>query len=304
METDGKLRQAIKTYIDTFHEVKGLVELITELPIMQEEGLLQYGNNRVLQSWRLTTKDIESLYHKLTHSTLVEDINNGIVEDFPDEETISRRMKHLKFSLNQADIFRIGDIDLAFGNNIPTTKILSEIMDYAEAYDYINTVWGIFREWNLIVDCLNKVVSEIEREFLTPQPDTSTEQEQTIKLHSSLLDDEEIKEVFNAFVEKGYMVLVDNYYHWNKSSHLLAYFCEKVSFYFLNSTKTYDGKNATEWKKFEGLFEIEIKGKLEYPNNDRLRAYKNNWYRGKDRKTTQFLPNGYKGVEDILADLH
>lgn len=81
METDGKLRQAINSYIDTFHEVRRLVELITALPIMQEEGLLRYGNNGVLQSWRLTTKDIESLYHRLTHSTLTEDINNGIVED-------------------------------------------------------------------------------------------------------------------------------------------------------------------------------------------------------------------------------
>ena len=233
METDGKLRQAIKTYIDTFHEVKGLVELITELPIMQQEGLLRYGNNRVLQSWRLTTKDIESLYHKLTHSTLVEDINNGIVEDFPDEETISRRMKHLKFSLNKADIFRIGDIDLAFGDNIPTTKILSEIMDYAEAYDYINTVWGIFREWNLIVDCLNKVVSEIESVFLTPHPDTSTVKKQLIK--SDILSrDNIIRAIFKASVERGFMQYGDGVFEWLKSSHLIPFFCEKVCNIFAN----------------------------------------------------------------------
>lgn len=242
METDGKLRQAIKTYIGTFHEVKGLVELITELPIMQEEGLLRYGNNRVLQSWRLTTKDIESLYHKLTHSTLVEDINNGIVEDFPDEETISRRMKHLKFSLNQADIFRIEDIDLAFGDNIPTTKILSEIMDYAEAYDYINTVWGIFREWNLIVGCLNKFVSEIESEFLNPLPDTPTEQEQTVSKLLPELDTPKAHIIWSKAKHNGW---INEDYSFNGTTYQRALAAECMADAL---------KLKYKWKPFEVLW--------------------------------------------------
>ena len=110
--------------------------------------------------------------------------------------------------------------------------------------------------------------------------------------------------MFEAFVDKDYMEYTGKYYKWTKSHHLLAYFCEKVSLYFLNSTKTYEGKDATEWKSFSGLFEVVVKGKIEHPNNDRLRIYKNNWYRGKDRKAVEFLPDGYRGVDDILADLH
>lgn len=298
METDGKLRQAIKTYIDTFHEVKGLVELITELPIMQEEGLLQYGNNRVLQSWRLTTKDIESLYHKLTHSTLVEDINNGIVEDFPDEETISRRMKHLKFSLNQADIFRIGDIDLAFGDNIPTTKILSEIMDYAEAYDYINTVWGIFREWNLIVDCLNKVVSEIEREFLTPHPDTSTEQEQTVK-RSPILDDKDIVAAFNSVEQIGFMEYRDGYYYWMADNVLLAYLCNRISLYKDYSKQYRKGiGDLPNWTVFEGLFKAKGRKKDEWVevNSQKLSDYQKAYMKTHD----SFSPDGCNPIDDII----
>lgn len=240
----------------------------------------------------------------------------------------SNDIAELSFKLNKVKC-RVGELwDLGKASQLHTnllnlTDRLAEIIltlkrnaymcmyDLEEMENFAgHRAWGMIQhvcKWVRDIIEIQKRVQKIIRgaeNILNPQPDTTTEQEQTVKLHSSLLDDEEIKEVFNAFVEKGYMVLVGNYYHWKKSSHLLAYFCEKVSLYFLNSTKTYDGKDATEWKQFEGLFEIEIKGKLEYPNNDRLRAYKNNWYRGKDRKTTPFLPNGYNGVEDILADLH
>ena len=200
------------------------MDMINDLPIRLEDGLLSYN---VLKTSKLITTDIENLYRRLTHSTLTEDINNGIVEDIPDETTIGRRLKHLKFSINQADVSKIEDVDLAFGDNIPTTKILSEIMDYAEAYDYINTVWGIFREWNLIVDCLNKVVSEIESEFLTPQPDTSTEQGQRVK-QSPITDNEEIKEIFDEAVKRGFMCYTDEGIKWLRGNPLLAYLCVKL----------------------------------------------------------------------------
>lgn len=141
--------------------------------------------------------------------------------------------------------------------------------------------------------------------ILTPQPTpTETKPQKTPSNYGSIMEDKDIKEVFGVFVEKGYMEYTGKYYKWNKSHHLLAYFCEKVSLYFLNSTKTYEGKEATEWKSFGGLFEIDVNGKTEHPDKERLRVYKNNWYRGKDRKKVEFLPNGYRGVEDILADLH
>lgn len=302
METDNKLRQAIKTYIDTFHEVKRLVELIIDLPTMQEEGLLRHGNNRVLQSWRLTTKDIESLYHRLTHSTLVEDINNGIVEDFPDDETISRRMKHLKFSLNQADVFKIEDINLAFGDNIPTTKILSEIMDYAEAYDYINTVWGIFREWNLIVDCLNKVVSEIESEFLTPQPDTSTKQGQRVE-QNIILQREDIKQIFDKAVSSGLMKFEDGYYCWLKKSELLAYFCKQVSLKRDLAEKYSEktGEPQTNWKAFSGVFKIvarqgKNKGCWSLQTGRQIEGF----MKGYMKYYSRFTPNECELVDDLF----
>lgn len=306
METDNKLRQAIKTYIDTFHEVKRLVELITELPIMQEVGLLRYGNNRVLQSWRLTTKDIESLYHRLTHSTLVEDINNGIVEGFPDDKTISLRIKHLNFSRNQADDSKIEDIDLAFGDNIPTTKILSEIMDYAEAYDYINTVWGIFREWNLIVDCLNKVVSEIESEFLTPQSDTSTEQEQTVK-RSPIMENTELIEIINESVKRGYAEKTKGgYYRWLRDNPLLAYFVQQLSEYLDLSEKLYEKEDgeieSTNWSYFGGIFETKRRGgKWELADGDKLHDYKRGAMKGKDRKK-KYQPKGFEDIDDLMLD--
>lgn len=296
METDGKLRQAINSYIDTFHEVRRLVELITALPIMQEEGLLRYGNNGVLQSWRLTTKDIESLYHRLTHSTLTEDINNGIVEDIPDVETISRRLKHLKFSLNQADIFKIEDIDFVFGDKIPTTRILTEIMVYSEAYDYVNTAGTIFREWNLIVDCLNKVIFEIESEFLTPQPNTTTEQEQTVK-RSPITDEKGIERAFQLAISKGLMRLEGDYYRWLSDNSLLAYFCERLYNVFLNKTK-----GNKSWGYFSNWFIVRgIDGRDIIPDGAKLNRYKTDWKA--DRLLSRedpFCPDGDETIEDII----
>lgn len=255
---------------------------------------------------KLTLSYIENLYNRLFLFPVSERIKDGLIADGWTDEVLKNRLKTARYLLK--DWITPNGIAQFETDGLLSTE--SESMQYVcgkmgarDGSKFMLKVLTLFRCANLDIQMVAKILDEVEN-LLNPQPDTTTEQEQTIKLHTSLIDDEDIKEVFNAFVEKGYMVLVGNYYHWNKSSHLLAYFCEKVSLYFLNSTKTYDGRDATEWKKFEGIFEIEIKGKLEHPNNDRLRAYKNNWYRGKDRKTTQFLPDGYNGVEDILADLH
>lgn len=265
METDGKLRQAISNYISTFHEVCRLVDMINDLPIRLEDGLLSYN---VLKTSKLTTTDIENLYRRLTHSTLTEDINNGIVEDIPDETTIGRRLKHLKFSINQADVSKIEDIDLAFGDNIPTTKILSEIMDYAEAYDYINTVWGIFREWNLIVDCLNKVVSEIESEFLNPQPDTPTEQEQTVSKLPPELDTPQAHIIWSKAKHNGW--IDDNY----------QFIGTRQQMCFAADTMGKSLKLKYRWKPFEQLWNYKFfaqtrqKGELGYEPIDRINELK------------------------------
>lgn len=273
------------------------MDMINDLPIRLEDGLLSYN---VLKTSKLTTTDIENLYRRLTHSTLTEDINNGIVEDIPDETTIGRRLKHLKFSINQADVSKIEDIDLAFGDNIPTTKILSEIMDYAEAYDYINTVWAIFREWNLIVDCLNKVVSEIESEFLTPQPDTSTKQEKTV-IGSPILDNIEIVEVFDKLIKNGYVEPVGDRYRWLKDNALLAYLCERISTIFeLSEKRGDDDKEFTNWRVFNGLFIVKGQNGDIVADSRKLNRYRTDWL--KNHRPDGFSPRGYEDIESLLYD--
>ncbi|MCM1221976.1 MAG: hypothetical protein NC548_46640 [Lachnospiraceae bacterium] len=201
---------------------------------------------------------------------------------------------------------------------IPTKSLSKQLYEVATQLDksqsedevdkMVMRLNKVLLDWFKVVGfILGETYSMIEEaeQILNPQPtQTETEPQKAPRNYNSIMEDEDIKEVFDVFVERGYMEYTGKYYKWNKSHHLLAYFCEKVSLYFLNSTKTYEGKEATEWKSFGGLFEIDVNGKTEHPNNDRLRVYKNNWYRGKDRKKIEFLPDGYKGVEDILADLH
>lgn len=267
-----------------------------------------------LEMWRTLLGDHSKKWEESLNEIDLEEVNIELLDDCPDNNTLQNRLRIVKNRyFGTWEITKYDEKQEVFNKLLhivdKLTDILFNVYEWTEKEAHRKAVqWHdyIIQRW-LNVEQLQRymqgVIDNAEK-ILNPQSDTTNEQEQTVKSHTSLLDDEEIKEVFNAFVEKDYMAFNGNYYHWNKSPHLLAYFCEKVSLYFLNSTKTYDGKDATEWKQFEGIFEIEIKGKLEYPNNDRLRAYKNNWYRGKDRKKTPFLPNGYKGVEDILADLH
>lgn len=235
----------------------------------------------------MTTKDIESLYHRLTHSTLTEDINNGIVEDIPDVETISRRLKHLKFSLNQADIFKIEDIDFVFGDKIPTTRILTEIMVYSEAYDYVNTAGTIFREWNLIVDCLNKVIFEIESEFLTPQPDTSTELPPIFQQFDIFKDNPKVARVFMSLIEVGLMKIDGSHFRWEDDRTSLCFLCYSINIHYDISTN----KNIP-WVSFKNMFLCQVWGKWTEQTNNDLRDH---WQHFQKKVKSDYDPNGDEG---------
>lgn len=308
MESDNKLRQAIKSFLTTFYEVRRLVDFIEELPVRHEMKLLSYDN---MTASKLTPADVENLYRRLTHSTLTEDINNGIMDDFPDEQTITNRLKHLKYSFSREDVFKIEDVDSAYGAEIPTTKILSEVMDYGVAYDYTNTVWGIYREWNLIIDCLNKVVSEIESEFLNPQQDTSTEQEQTINnptilqngimQYDEVLPNKNVDEVLKLAISKGIVEEYGNRYKWIAELELLPYLCEKLYEHFITVRK-----GDKRWETFSGLFVVikkkgKNKGEEMVVDAEYIRRQKVDWYkRTYSDKRKSFTPRRRKLIDDII----
>lgn len=238
----------------------------------------------------------------------LESVDRELFDDCPDDTTLTNRLRIVK--LRAGNMWGENEFQTLFHEVLYSFERLKSIVfatyevDEPQAHKMAKQIHDNFTlkliDVKRLQDYLQTVISKAEN-LLNPQSDTSTEQ--TVK-RSSILEDKDIKSVFNAFIENGYMEVIGKLFHWNKSPHLLAFFCEKVSLYFLNSSKTYEGKDATDWKKFSGLFEIETKGKLEYPDNDRLRAYKNNWYRGKDRKHTPFQPDGYKEIENILSELH
>ena len=293
-----------KALIDT-------VQFVEELNAINEKHNLEKDFD-ALNNWFIVMQSSQRMWQEDCEDLNLDNLAQWLIYESKDES-------ELKFRLNKVKGLMTGFVWI--DNDF--SSLHSQVLHITDRLANIMAEWGVAEtgarhkalgivqyicKWledvhSLQIQMLN-IIADGDQ-ILKPHPtSTETKPQKNININNHLLEDDEVKEVFEAFVDKDYMEYTGKYYKWTKSHHLLAYFCEKVSLYFLNSTKTYEGKDATEWKSFSGLFEVVVKGKIEHPNNDRLRIYKNNWYRGKDRKAVEFLPDGYRGVDDILADLH
>lgn len=294
-----------KALIDT-------VQFVEELNAINEKHSLGKDFN-ALNNWFIVMQSSERMWQEDCEDLNLDNLAHWLIYESKDES-------ELRFRLNKVKGLMTGFVWIDKGFSSLHTQVLhitDRLAKIIIEWGSVDEIEARHRSWG-IVQYLCKWLEDVKslqiqmqniiaagEQILNPQPaPTKTEPQKNISANNHLLEDDEVKEVFEAFVDKGYMEYTGKYYKWTKSHHLLAYFCEKVSLYFLNSTKTYEGKDSTEWKSFSGLFEVVVKGKVEYPDNERLRVYKNNWYRGKDRKAVEFLPDGYRGVDDILADLH
>lgn len=137
-------------------------------------------------------------------------------------------------------------------------------------------------------------------QILNPQPDTTTEQEQTVR-RSPITDDKEIKEIFDEAVNRKFMSYTDKGIKWLRGNPLLAYFCVKLSTYRNLSEKTYEDKDndATNWSVFGGIFLTKRQGgKWELADATKLHDYKFGNMKGK----TEFHPKGYEEIDDLILE--
>lgn len=149
-------------------------------------------------------------------------------------------------------------------------------------------------------DCQLELLNKIEDadKQLNPQPEPSTKQEQTAK-RFPITDNEEIKEIFDEAVKRGFMSYTDKGIKWLRGNPLLAYFCVKLSTYLNISEKIYEDNDATNWSYFSGKFLTKRQGgKWELADAVKLHDYKFGNMKGK----TEFLPKGYEDIDDLILE--
>jgi hypothetical protein len=107
------------------------------------------------------------------------------------------------------------------------------------------------------------------------------------------LQTEEAKKILLEAVKNGLILLSNNQYRWNYNKYkgqLLAYFCEKSSFYLGLSKKVdKEGKQTVSWKPFETLF-----------NTKNIKSYKNDHLKDK----YVFKPKDYEQVDKLFNNKH
>lgn len=107
------------------------------------------------------------------------------------------------------------------------------------------------------------------------------------------LQTEEAKKILQKAVKMDLILLSNNQYRWNHNNYtgqLLAYFCEKFSFYLgLSKKADKDGNKMVSWKPFEVLL-----------NEKKIKSHKYDALKDK----FNFSPKGYELVDNLFNDIN
>lgn len=140
-----------------------------------------------------------------------------------------------------------------------------------------------------------KVADILEEAYLIMNPQAVRKQYQ----QSPVLENDELKPIFEAAVQKGWMERQDYGFKWLRSNPLLAYFVRVLSIYLDLSKKLYEDADSVNWSYFSGVFKTKRQGgKWEYADATKLHDYMYGNMRGK----TKFEPKGFNEIEDLMTD--
>lgn len=245
----------------------------------------------------------------------LDDLDFWLVNESNDIAELSFRLNKVKYGVGE-----LWDLDKAsqlHTNLLNLTDRLAEIIltlkrnaymcmyDLEEMENFAgHRAWGMIqhvckwvRDIIKIQERMQKIIRGAEN-ILNPQPDTTNEQEHTVK-RSLITDNEEIKEIFDEAVKREFMSYTDKEIKWLRSNPLLAYFCVKLSIYLNLSEKMYEETDSTKWSVFGGVFLTKRRGgNWELADATKLHDYKFGYMKGK----TEFLPKGYKDIDDLILE--
>lgn len=249
---------------------------------------------------KLTLSYIENLYNRLFLFPVSERIKDGLIADGWTDEVLKNRLKTARYLLKDwitPDGIAQFETDGLLSTESESMQYVCGKMGATDGSKFMLKVSTLFRCANLDIQMVAKTLDEVEN-LLNPQPDTTTEQEQTVR-KMSILEDAEVKAVMQAVEDIGLMEYKDGRYYWTGGNALLSYLCSQISRYKGYSKQYREGMgDLPNWIKFEGIFKARGKRKDEWVEVDgnKLANYK----KQHKRYDNSFSPDGCKDIDGII----
>lgn len=252
---------------------------------------------------KLNLRYIEDLYTRLFYFP-IESIRDGLIAEGWTDEVLKNRLKTARLLLKDwitPDGIAQFETDDLLSTESESMKYVCSKLGVTDGGKYMLKVFTLFREANLNIHMVAKTLKEVE-DLITPQPDTSTKQEQRVE-QNIILQREDIKQIFDKAVSSGLMKFEDGYYCWLKKSELLAYFCKQVSLKRDLAEKYSEktGEPQTNWKAFSGVFKIiarqgKNKGCWSLQTGRQIEGF----MKGYMKYYSRFTPNECELVDDLF----
>lgn len=248
---------------------------------------------------KLTLSYIENLYNRLFFFPVSERIKEGLITDSWTDEVLKNRLKTARYLLKDwitPDGIAQFETDGLLSNESESMQYVCGKLGAADGRRYMLKVFTLFREVNQDIRMVAETLKEVEN-LITPQPDT-TEQEQTVK-RSSILDDKDVKSVFDAIEGMGLMEKRDSCYYWLTDNVLLAYLCNRISLRKGYSKQYREGKGELpNWTIFVGIFKAKGRRKDVWieVNSLKLAEYQKAYL----KTHNNFAPDGCRVIDDII----
>jgi len=261
-----------------------------------------------LNNWLIVMQSSQRMWQEDCEDLNLDNLAHWLIYESRDESEFRFRLNKIKGLIN-GFIWNDNVFSSLHSQVLQVTdRLASIIVEWGE--DVIKTearhkAWGIVQyicKWLEDVNSLQKRIQTIiadGEQILNPQP-TQTEKEQTEppRAYNKLLDDIEIKSVFDDIIAMGLMTYRDGFYWWETDNVLLSYLCSQICRYKEFSKQMRDGDYLPNWKIYKGLFMVKSKNGKWIDATDKLGEYKKQY---KKNHGGSFNPDGCKQIDEVVS---
>lgn len=218
---------------------------------------------------KLNLRYIEDLYTRLFYFP-IESIRDGLIAEGWTDEVLKNRLKTARLLLRDwitPDGIAQFETDDLLSTESESMKYVCSKLGVTDGGKYMLKVFTLFREANLNIHMVAKTLKEVEN-LITPQPDTPTEQEQTVSKLPPELGTPQAHIIWSKAKHNGW--IDDNY----------QFIGTRQQMCFAADTMGKSLKLKYRWKPFEQLWNYKFfaqtrqKGELGYEPIDRMNELK------------------------------